>query len=774
MVKQYLDIDPWSIVESSFHPEFNRVSESVFSLGNGYMGQRGCFEETYSGPSHRGVYLAGVYYPDPTVVGWWKIGYPDYYGKIIHGLDWVPIEIYLNDQKLDMAACRILDFKRCLNMKCGTLSRRVHVEMPDGCEVQIHSERFVSLAVRELGAIRYRIKALKGDVQIRCHSVLSAEDKNQHSENEFLHRFQGLVQGTRAFLSAQTRKLDFKLMSAIAMEVGGDMEHGVVKPWQLSRQVGHHLEGMLRAGQELVISKFAISCSSRTHHSDRLQQVASELLEKQVEKGYDRALESHRLAWAERWKHIDIEIDGDPEIQQGIRFNLFQLYQSFDGRDPELNISPKGFTGEVYGGGTYWDTEAFCLPYVLGTHSSSVARHLLEYRYRQLPKAIENASKLGFKEGAALFPMVTFNGEECHNEWEITFEEIHRNSAIAYAIHQYVDWTGDEETLWECGVEMFVAIARFWAQRVNFSEAKQAYVILGVTGPNEYENNVNNNWYTNIMASWTLRTTLNFLNKMETDCPERYSALLKKVQFRPEERTQFQTIADNMYEPFDAKRAIYLQQDGYLDKELLSTEVLSEQERPISQNWSWDRILRSCFVKQADVLQGLFFLKDRFSLEDIRRNFAFYEPKTVHESSLSPSLHAAIAAWIGETEKARDLLARSVRMDLDDINNDTEHGCHITSMGGSWLAVFQGVLGIKCSESNLSLEPKLPASWDGIQLSFIHQGRPWSLAVRGLHVRLYSEFDNLAGCQLQGRSMTKISKGEWEGTLDDQKERRTS
>ena len=223
--------------------------------------------------------------------------------------------------------------------------------------------------------------------------------------------------------------------------------------------------------------------------------LTKELLNRVCNKGFDTMLAEQAAAWAEKWKHNDIMIAGDAAAQQGIRFNIFQLNQTYTGEDDRLNIGPKGFTGEKYGGSTYWDTEAYCVPFYLATADQKVARNLLLYRYKQLGKAIENAKLLGFKDGAALYPMVTMDGTECHNEWEITFEEIHRNGAIAYAIFNYVRYTGDEAYLAEYGLEVLIAISRFWAQRITLSAERQQYVMLGVTGPNEYENNVNNNWY---------------------------------------------------------------------------------------------------------------------------------------------------------------------------------------------------------------------------------------------------------------------------------------
>jgi maltose phosphorylase len=335
----------------------------------------------------------------------------------------------------------------------------------------------------------------------------------------------------------------------------------------------------------------------------------------------------------------------------------------------------------------------------------------LIYRYNQLDKAIENASKLGFDKGAALFPMVTINGEECHNEWEITFEEIHRNGAIAFAIYNYIRYTGDESYLADYGLEVLLGIARFWKQRVHWSTDKNAFVMLGVTGPNEYENNVNNNWYTNKIAVWCLDYTKKMFLKVKSESPERYIQIIQKTNFLETEFNDWDKIINHMFLPESKELGVFLQQDGFLDKEQILVEDLSSLHRPINQKWSWDRILRSCFIKQADVLQGLYFFEDEYDLATLKRNYEFYEPRTVHESSLSPCIHNILAAKLGKKDKAYEFYLRTARLDIDDYNNDTEDGLHITSMAGTWMSVVEGFAGMRVRNNQLQFDPFLPEKW---------------------------------------------------------------
>jgi maltose phosphorylase len=418
-----------------------------------------------------------------------------------------------------------------------------------------------------------------------------------------------------------------------------------------------------------------------------------------------------KQSWSKIWEMADISIAVDVKAQQGIRFNIFQLNQTYLGTDASLNIGPKGFTGEKYGGSTYWDTEAYCIPFYMATKDQSVARKLLEYRYNHLEKAIENAQKLGFKNGAALYPMVTMNGEECHNEWEITFEEIHRNGAIAFAIFNYHRFTNDYSYIPEKGLEVLIGIARFWHQRATFSSDKNKFVILGVTGPNEYENNVNNNFYTNYIAKWCLNYALKNIEIVKNDHISDFKRIKEKTAISDVELAAWKNVADLMYFPYSEKHQVYLQQDGFLDKELISVAALDKSQRPINQKWSWDRILRSPYIKQADTLQGFYFFEDDFTTEELARHFDFYEPFTVHESSLSPCVHSIQAAKLDRMEQAYTFYLRTSRLDLDDYNHEVEEGLHITSMAGTWMSIVEGFGGMRVKNNTLSFEPKIPKQW---------------------------------------------------------------
>ncbi|MDA8629081.1 family 65 glycosyl hydrolase domain-containing protein [Bacteroidia bacterium] len=714
-MKKYIQVHPWEIIESGFHSEFAKISESIFSLGNGRMGQRANFEEHYSGQTLQGSYLAGVYYPDKTRVGWWKNGYPEYFAKVLNSVSWNQIRVIVDGVEIDLNKYEPIDFERTLDMKNGLLKRAFSVIMPSGVKLSIETQRWTHMSRKNLGGIRMQITPDR-DCEINIYSVITGDIRNQDSNYDefFWEDTQSGYENAISWVSQKTKKTGFHVHAGTRTYTNC-CQTSIISETKVSElSVDDAFRVEAKSNESIEVVKYAVVLSDMYVDTvDFSKQMELELNEA-AECGWQKLCAEQATAWQEVWDNADIQIEGDDTAQQAIRFNIFQLYQTYTGDDSRLNIGPKGFTGEKYGGSTYWDTEAYCLPFYLGTATSDVAKNLLVYRHNHLPKAIENAEKLGFTNGAALYPMVTMNGEECHNEWEITFEEIHRNGAIAYAIYDYINYTGDEEYMETYGIDVLVGIARFWSQRVNYSENKKQWVMLGVTGPNEFENNVNNNWYTNKMAVWCMQYAKDSLAAIQESNLETYQDVIDRLNIQNEEIDRWKEIGENMYFPLDEQKKVYLQQDGFLDKELIPVSELEENQRPIVEHWSWDKILRSCYIKQADVLQGFYFFEDEFDLDEHKRHFDFYEPLTVHESSLSPCVHSILANKIGNHEKAYEFYLRTARLDLEDINNDTCDGCHITSMAGTWLSVSKGFAGMRVKDGILTFNPNIPKKWSSI------------------------------------------------------------
>jgi len=697
-------MNTWNIIIEGFNKADITKHESIFSLGNGAMGMRANFEEDYTGDTLQGSYIGGVYYPDKTRVGWWKNGYPEYFAKVLNAPSWIGLHIKINGELLDLNTClEVKNFRRQLNMKEGWYERSFTAMLPNQQEIQVKILRFLSLRNDELGALRYEITPITTEATIEIESYLDSGIKNSDAnwDERFWNTLEISSEDNFATILAETKKTGFKVHTFMQNQLFIDNKALNISPKENKKEnyIGLQYEVKVKQNQTFRIEKYG-GYSRSNDYSTLSKSIAL----------FDSFLENQREDWAAIWETSDIVIEGDEKAQQGIRFNIFQLNQTYSGKYAHLNIGPKGFTGEKYGGSTYWDTEAYCLPFYMATKGAEVARNLLMYRYNQLDKAIENAQKLGFTGGAALYPMVTMNGEECHNEWEITFEEIHRNGAIAFAIYNYTRYTGDESYIKEYGIEVLIAIARFWAQRVSFSAEKQKYVILGVTGPNEYENNINNNFYTNYLASWCLRYAAEQVTT------------LQKEDITKEETQQWLHIAQNIYLPYSEKYGVYLQQDGFLDKDLKPVTAIPAEERPLNQHWSWDRILRSPYIKQADTLQGFYFFEDHFTKEELQKHYEFYEPFTVHESSLSPCVHSVLASALGKTEEAYTLYLRTARLDLDDYNKEVHEGLHITSMAGTWLSIVEGFAGMRVKNGKLTFTPRLPKHWKSLSFKVIFQG----------------------------------------------------
>lgn len=736
-MKRIFEVSPWTITTHELNPADKRLQESITSLGNEYMGMRGMFEETYTGDSLQGVYIGGVWFPDKTRVGWWKNGYPEYFGKAINALNFVKAEIRIDGDLIDLAKTPFDDFELSLDMKAGILHRSFIVK-----GVKISVDRFISVAKKELADLRWTFVSVdKATHQLELTSLIDADVMNEDSnyDEKFWDVLDKEADEESAFIMTRTIANPFGVPQfTVAARQRFVSDLPAVGSVNDDKQVGNVFAGIVTETPVQIEKRVIVTTSRDYDTNDAVKAATDDLFADIASNTYNDLVIDHTTGWAKRWEKADVQIEGDEEAQQGIRFNLFHLFATYYGNDARLNIGPKGFTGEKYGGATYWDTEAFAIPVYLGVTDPAVVKSLLKYRYQQIEGAYHNAKQQGL--AGALYPMVTFDGIESHNEWEITFEEIHRNSTIAYAIYNYTHLTGDRSWLENEGSEVLIGIARFWADRVHYSARNDAYMIHGVTGPNEYENNINNNYYTNWMAKWVLSYAL---ENIDAVAPE----FQTKLNVTAEERKHWQDIVDKMYLPEadvtdvnGVPRHVFVAHDTFLDKELVPVRDLDPKNLPINQHWSWDRILRSPYIKQSDTLHAMYYFPDAFTEQQKRDNYEFYEPFTVHESSLSPSVHSIIAADLKMADKSVEFYERTARLDLDNYNNDTSDGLHITSMTGAWLSIVQGFAGMRVRDDQLHFEPFLPDKWQGYSFRFLFRGRLLSVAVdqNGSHVELLS------------------------------------
>ena len=717
-MKQTFDIAPWHVKTTKWSPEDKRLQESMTSLANENLGMRGFFEEGYSADKMEGVYLGGVWFPDKTRVGWWKNGYPKYFGKMINAVNFLKLPITVNGEALDLAKQTPSDFSLDLDMQRGTFTRTFTATV-GGAKMRFEFVRFVSAVQKELVGQQVTLTNLSDQaVQLEVTSAIDGDVYNEDAnyDEQFWDVLDRQASGQHALLVSKTKPNDFGTPQfTVAMKTTTLTALPHTTDHVADKEVANVFAGELAPQTSLTVEKRTVVSTSRDFATEaELLARVDELTTSLADQSFADLLKAHEAEWQARWDKSDVKINGDEGAQQGIRFNLFQLFSTYYGNDYRLNISPKGFTGEKYGGATYWDTEAYCLPVYLGVADPEISRNLLMYRYNQLDGAYINAQEQGLK--GALYPMVTFNGIECHNEWEITFEEIHRNGDVAYAIYNYTNYTGDKSYVLHEGAKVLTEISRFWADRVHYSQRANKYMLHGVTGPDEYDNNVNNDWYTNLLCQWTLKYTLEVLAEVDAE-------VAADLAVTEDEKRHWKSIVDNMYLPYDEERRIFPENDGFMDKDLVPVGEIPSDQLPLNQNWSWDKILRSPYVKQGDVIQGIWDFMDDFTPEEKKRNFDFYEQFTVHESSLSASVYSVIAADIGYEDKAVEMYERSARLDLDNYNNDTADGLHITSMTGSWIDIVQGFAGMRVRDGQLHYAPFLPKKWDSYQFRQQFRGR---------------------------------------------------
>ena len=717
-MKQTFDIAPWHVKTTKWSPEDKRLQESMTSLANENLGMRGFFEEGYSADKMEGVYLGGVWFPDKTRVGWWKNGYPKYFGKMINAVNFLKLPITVNGEALDLAKQTPSDFSLDLDMQRGTFTRTFTATV-GGAKMRFEFVRFVSAVQKELVGQQVTLTNLSDQaVQLEVTSAIDGDVYNEDAnyDEQFWDVLDRQASGQHALLVSKTKPNDFGTPQfTVAMKTTTLTALPHTTDHVADKEVANVFAGELAPQASLTVEKRTVVATSRDFATEaELLARVDELTTSLADQSFADLLKAHEAEWQARWDKSDVKINGDEGAQQGIRFNLFQLFSTYYGNDYRLNISPKGFTGEKYGGATYWDTEAYCLPVYLGVADPEISRNLLMYRYNQLDGAYINAQEQGLK--GALYPMVTFNGIECHNEWEIIFEEIHRNGDVAYAIYNYTNYTGDKSYVLHEGAKVLTEISRFWADRVHYSQRANKYMLHGVTGPDEYDNNVNNDWYTNLLCQWTLKYTLEVLAEVDAE-------VAADLAVTEDEKRHWKSIVDNMYLPYDEERRIFPENDGFMDKDLIPVGEIPSDQLPLNQNWSWDKILRSPYVKQGDVIQGIWDFMDDFTPEEKKRNFDFYEQFTVHESSLSASVYSVIAADIGYEDKAVEMYERSARLDLDNYNNDTADGLHITSMTGSWIDIVQGFAGMRVRDGQLHYAPFLPKKWDSYQFRQQFRGR---------------------------------------------------
>jgi maltose phosphorylase len=715
---RYLEVDPWMVRENSFHPGQCRVSESIFSLGNEYMGIRGYFEEGYGGDGLVGSYFNGFYEEAAVTQPSSYKGMLSRTRFMVNTVDWLYTRIRLDGENLDLAHSAVTGFQRIMDFRTGTLQREFVWNMKSGKSLKLSFIRFVSMADSHLGWQRVVLTPLNfsGPVEMQCGLDFAPfhEGKRRNFWNCPLRKMEN---GTVAILG-ETVNLGRQLFSGYHLKTPDSVPIRLVEG---ERYIGQQLVLELNEGTPVWIDKIVTNYAEKEPEAKTADvwNTGMRLSDQHRPLTFTTALAQHGSYWSQVWDNLDITIDGDPENQQGIRFCIFQLHQTYHGANPGSNIGAKGLTGEAYNGHTFWDTETYCLPFYM-FNNAKAARNLLEFRYRTLPQALERAKQLDCR--GAFYPIATIDGTESCDLWQHANLQLQVGTAVAYGIWHYVKICEDYDFLYGHGVEILVEISRCFASRGQWGAKTGKFGFYGVMGPDEFQIMVNNNCYLNYMAKRAFEYTLQTLGDMKSSRPDRLDELKRKIKLEPDEPAEWARMAAEMYLPQDPATKVFEQHDGFFNMPHIDVRKIPATDFPLYHNWAYDRIYRYDMIKQPDVLMFIFLYNQEFSDDVKRANYEYYEPRCIHESSLSPSIHSILAAELGYHDQAFDFCRFATRLDLDNYNRNTHEGLHTTSIAAAWMNIVYGFGGMRSDGETLSFCPSIPKAWNSYSFHLMDRG----------------------------------------------------
>jgi alpha,alpha-trehalose phosphorylase len=729
-------LDPWQIIEKEFSPRFLAQTETIFSLGNGYLGMRGCFEEG-TPVFENGTFINAFYEIWPICYGEEAPGFAKEGQTIVNVPDIKIIKLLVDDEPFVLTEANLISFQRTLDLRAGTLNRDVLWELPSGKRVSIKSRRLVSYEHRHLAAIAYEVTVLNADAQVTIISEMrnKHEDRLRQNDTRLHQNLKGKVllplrnssHDQRVILAHKTENSELIMACGIAHLIETADDYSVDS--ESSEDEGKVIFACQgQSGQAIKITKFIAYHTSQALTLEELGTAVGQTLDLAKTCGFDDLLKKQRLLLDDFWQRSDIQIEGDPEqphhrageLQQAIRFNLFQIFQATI-RLKDVGIPAKGLTGQAYDGNYFWDTEIYLLPFLIYSYPQ-VARNLLEFRYKMLDKARQRAEEVG--EQGALFPWRTIDGEEASAYYAAGTAQYHIDGDLMYALQHYVEVTGDQEFLFGNGAEMLVETARMWHGLGFFSDRREGkFCLHGVTGPDEYTTVVDNNLYTNLIAQNNLSYAADTLKTLQENDPGLYDTIVDKTGLNTSEIDNWRRAAELMCLPYDAELGIHPQDDSFLGKDVWDFEHTPTDHYPLLLHYHPLKIYRKQVIKQADVALAMFLLGDKFSSEQKRRNFDYYDPLTTGDSSLSACIESIIALEVGYLDKALEYAHYAVLMDLEDIDDNVKDGCHMASMGGSWMLCVYGFGGLRDYGGVLAFNPRLPKGLQRLHFPLNQRGQ---------------------------------------------------
>ncbi len=744
---------PWAIETRAYFGNHVQESETVFALANGYLGLRASHEEDHP-VVEPGTYLNGFHELRQIVYGESAYGFAKTGQTMLNCPDGKIIKTYVDGEPFDIDSGELASYRRRLDMQRGFQRRQVVWVTPTGKRVDLRTTRLVSLAHRHLACLHLELTVEDADADIVFSSELrhrrefgeddrDAEDPRMGAipEAAVLQPAGHWAHDWRSVLSYRTTRSGLVLACGMDHEIKSESD--VTVDTDQTDDVGRVVFRLrARAGEPIHLTKYLAYHYNAARPAEDLRAQVGWTLDAARSAGYEELLSRQEKAAADFWEHADVVLEGDPETQQVVRWNLFQLLQASACVDGH-GIGARGLTGKTYEGHYFWDTEIYVLPFLIYTNPR-VARAVLKFRYDKLDKARERAHELGHR--GALFPWRTINGEEASAYYAAGTAQYHINADIMYAMRKYVDATGDVGFLDDFGAEMLVETARLWVDLGYYNPRRGGkFCITGVTGPDEYTAVVNNNYFTNIMARQNLNYAARTLRELAKRNERAYAHVVRTTDLQETEIDDWLRAAGSIFLPYDEERGVHAQDDAFLDKDVWDFAETPADNYPLLLYYHPLNLYRHQVIKQADTLLALFLLGKEFSVEEKRRNFDYYDPLTTHDSSLSVCIQSIIANEIGYTDKALEYFRFAATMDLSDVGGNVRHGAHIASIGGSWMALVYGFGGMRDYAGQLSFEPRVPDVWE--RLTF-------HVTVRGNRLRVGAATDTTTYDLLEGDELT--------------------
>lgn len=693
---KYFLTNSWEIIEEGFDTNYSKVAESVFSLGNEYMGVRGYFEEGYSGESLIGSYFNGIYESENLGKGGYK-GIVEDTEFMVNAVNWLACRMKVDNEVLDLNTSQFQNYKRKLNMRNGVLTRSFVWITKSGKKISVVFERFLSMVHENIGVQKIAILPLNfsGTIELSMEvdfgTIHNTYDKNYWNclnivtgkasieiESSTLHTNQYLFSGSYIKCSDTCVKKFYS----------GEKKAGMVIT----------IDG--KAGLREEVIRFV--WNDKEPNVMRKRDV--------TEFSYSKLLQGNTHWWQEVWNKSDIEIIGDEDNQQGIRYCIFQMYQTYHGAREGNNIGAKGLTGEAYNGNAFWDTETYCLPFFLFNHKKA-AKNLLQFRHHTLDEAKKRAKELDCE--GAFYPIATISGKECCNLWQHASLQLQASTGVVYGIWAYDKQVDDKDFLYCDGAKILIEVSRMLATRGDWSKDGKTYGYYCVMGPDEFQMMVNHNYYTNAMAKFSFEYTCYVLDSLKKENATLYEKLIKENCVEDEEINDWLSKAESMILLYDKENLLFEQHEGFFTLPHVDIRQIPIEEFPLYHHWTYDRIYRNDMIKQPDVLMMMLLFNGYYTEDQIRANYEYYEPLCIHESSLSPSVHSILASQLKKKEAAYDFFQFATRMDIDNYNRNTEEGLHTTSIAAAWMNIVYGFGGMRSDGEMLAFSPSIPAQWEG-------------------------------------------------------------